>query len=511
VFRQLLFYSFLNSLSMLSQPTIDELNAADGNVLIVGGGPAGLATALMLARRGWTKITVLEKNISAGYYQPDKSFNYLIDGRGQKLTDLIGLTESLAKVGVPNTAFYITRIQTNGKRKTSKLPIIDSNRKTAYWVPRSVFVQLLYEEIERHWKDHITVLFDTQCTEINQVTTEAGNQRLEVVVQTSHDEVERFEPYFLIGCDGIQSIVRNALKQRDSARFEMQRFPSPSAGLKYKVLSFPPNFPLGQDQDPAVSTMAYAIRGRWRNRTQISLGLLPIKDETAPRTVNIITYPDHPVWSLKTGEQVLQFLEQDFPQLPIREIISLEEADRFAKSEGGLFPTPQSCNGLHDLLRQKSTQVMQAGVVLLGDAIHCFPPDIGQGVNAALEDVAVLNDALCHSQNDLTQALPRYEADRRLDVTAVVKLAQTAAPWQYNQNRWRARLWLVQFLLRFGISRLFPIVSPPAFFLLQNQQLSYQEIWDREQRGSQILQGLGIALLSGMLVSGIVLIGNARI
>lgn len=30
-------------------------------VLIVGGGPVGLATALVLARKGWTDITIVEK------------------------------------------------------------------------------------------------------------------------------------------------------------------------------------------------------------------------------------------------------------------------------------------------------------------------------------------------------------------------------------------------------------------------------------------------------------------
>lgn len=465
------------------------------NVLIVGGGPAGLATALMLAHRGWTKITVLEKRPSADYYEPDKSFNYLVNGRGQKLTDWLGLTDSLSKLGVPNREFYITRIFPSGKRKTSKLPSFDSNRKTAYWMPRQVFVKLLYDEIECNWQDQITVLFDTQCTEINKITRQ-GIQTLEVVAKQAHNQVERFEPFFLVGCDGMVSIVRNKLKQWDSTeRFEMQQFPSPSSGLKYKVLSLPPNFPLdAQHQDAAVSTMAYAIKGAGRSRTRfVSLGLLPIKDDTAPRTANIITHQDHQIWDLKTGEQLLQFLEQDFPQLPIRQIISLEEADRFAKSDGGVFPNPQFCSGLHYLLKS-------SGVVLLGDAIHCFPPDIGQGVNSALEDVFILNDALEQSQDDLTQALPHYEAMRALDVLALVRLAQTAAPWQYNQNRLRSRLWAIKFLIRFGISKLFPVFSPPAFLLLQNQQLSYREIWHQEQRGNQILKLLSVILISGFLV-----------
>ena len=42
-----------------------------------------------------------------------------------------------------------------------------------------------------------------------------------------------------------------------------------------------------------------------------------------------------------------------------------------------------------------------SGVVLLGDAIHAFPPDLGQGVNSALQDVVVLGQALQDSQDRL--------------------------------------------------------------------------------------------------------------
>jgi kynurenine 3-monooxygenase len=127
----------------------EKSSAAKENVLIIGGGPAGFATALILAKRGWTNITVLEQRVAADYYEPDKSFNYLIDGRGQKLTDFLGLTDELTKIGVSSKEFYLTLIQANGSRKTRNLPMVDPNRKIAYWLPRKAFVLLLYQEIEK--------------------------------------------------------------------------------------------------------------------------------------------------------------------------------------------------------------------------------------------------------------------------------------------------------------------------------------------------------------------------
>ncbi len=470
------------------------------NVLIVGGGPAGLATALMLAKRGWKNITVLEQRPAADYYEPDKSFNYLIDGRGQKLTDFLGITDQLVKISVPTTEFYLTTIKPNGNRKTFKLPMVDSNRKTAYWISRKAFVLFLYQEIVRNWQDNITVLFNTKCVEINKIAINNGDaENLEVVVKENNANFVRFEPNFLIGCDGINSIVRNNLKDWDNSKsdkFEMQLFPSPSSGLRYKVLSLPPNFSLDiNGTERAVCDMAYAIRGAFRGRKRsVSLGLLPLKNPDESRTANIITYPDHEIWKLKTREDLYNFLEKAFPQLPIHQIVSPEEADRFAKSEGGYFPIPQYCSGLHFLLKQQQADAI--GVVLLGDAIHCFPPDIGQGVNSALEDVYILNEALSQSDDNISQALPLYESLRFPDIKPLIRLAQTAFPWQYNQDRLGRWLWNINFFIRLILSRLLPFIfSPPAFFMIQNHQLSYQEIWLRVQRNTQRLYLLSLIII----------------
>jgi len=471
------------------------------NVVVIGGGPAGLGAALMLAQRGWQDITVLEKRPSADYYEPDKSFSYQIDGRGQKLTDLLGLTPQLADLSVPSTEFYLTLIKKDGTRKTSKLPTADPNRKTAYWLPRASFVQLLYQEIEQNWSDSIQVLFQTQCIEIQR-----NQEYLEIIAQLPDKKQLTFTPTLLVGCDGLNSIVRQTLhqwKQGKSHHFQMQQFPSPSSGLKYKVLTLPPQFPLSNAEgDLAQSTMAYAIRSTLTGRKKvISLGLLPLKDSSQPRTANIITYPEHQIWQLKTQEEVTHFLKQAFPQISLEQIISPEEITRFAASEGGTFPIPQYCSRLYQIWGQPQENQGTA-VILLGDTVHCFPPDIGQGVNSALEDVYLFQEILAETQDNLSQTFPRYESLRQPDIRALIRLVQISYPWQYNQDPFQKRLWSLNFFLRFVLSRIFPFLfNPHSFLLIQNHELSYSEILELSNKTTQVLFILGGLVILPLLLN----------
>ncbi|NES20010.1 MAG: FAD-dependent monooxygenase [Symploca sp. SIO3E6] len=273
----------------------------------------------------------------------------------------------------------------------------------------------------------------------------------------------------------------------------MQQFPSPSTGLQYKVLTFPPQFPLSDKEgDVAQSTMAYGIRSSFKGRNQaISLGLLPFKDSTQPRTANIITYPEHTIWQLTTTAEVEQFLKQAFPQLPLDKIISPEEMARFTASAGGKFPIPQYCSGLYRIWGQPEAN-QGTGVILLGDAAHCFPPDIGQGVNSALEDVYLFQERLAETQDNLSEALPRYEKLRQPEIKALIRLAQTSYPWQYNQDPLRKRLWSLNFFLRLLLSRGLPFLfNPHSFLLIQNHQLSYSEILVKSNSTTKLLGILG--------------------
>lgn len=61
--------------------------------------------------------------------------------------------------------------------------------------------------------------------------------------------------------------------------------------------------------------------------------------------------------------------------------------------------------------------------VLVGDAAHAMPPNLGQGANSALVDVAVLLDELRRA-DDLPSAFARYQARRQ---PAVARVTQAAA------------------------------------------------------------------------------------
>ncbi|MEH2245042.1 FAD-dependent oxidoreductase [Nostoc sp.] len=314
-----------------------------------------------------------------------------------------------------------------------------------------------------------------------------------------------FIPTLIVGCDGLNSIVRETLHQMEgqSHSFEMQKFPSPSSDLKYKILTLPPQFPLSESEgDLAQITMAYAIRSTFKGRKKaISLGLLPFKNPHKPRTANIITYPDHQIWQLETKEEVKEFLKQAFPQLPLEKIISPEEIARFTSSHGGKFPIPQYCSGLYKIWG-KPEDNQGTAVILLGDAVHCFPPDIGQGVNSALEDVYQIHEILAATQDNLSQALPRYESLRQPDIKALIRLAQISYPWQYNQDLLQKRLWSLNFFGRLLLNRLFPFLfNPHSFLLIQNHELSYSEILAKSNRTTQVLAILGGLAILTLMVS----------
>jgi 2-polyprenyl-6-methoxyphenol hydroxylase-like FAD-dependent oxidoreductase len=79
---------------------------------------------------------------------------------------------------------------------------------------------------------------------------------------------------------------------------------------------------------------------------------------------------------------------------------------------------------LNDVAEVHCTRFAAGNVALVGDAAHAMTPNLGQGANSALVDVAVLGHAL--TSHDVVEiALGAYDERRRAPVQRVQRTART--------------------------------------------------------------------------------------
>ncbi|KAF6249364.1 hypothetical protein COO60DRAFT_1706535 [Scenedesmus sp. NREL 46B-D3] len=357
----------------------DQQSATHGHVvhtdaLIIGGGPAGLAAAMMLAKRGW-RVTVAERQAEVSYADPDRSYVYAIDGRGRVFTDAFGLTGKLADAGVDTKAVEVNRVFPSGKVVSARQSIKDEAR-VVYWLPRMNFVSLLEHCVtEGDFAPYVTLATNTEATDIRRLPNSSSSssgkaKQVQVTLRNSvTSETQRVVPKLLLGCDGMKSLVRHSLLEwaaeddtmgassaaahgssgsGSSSKFSMAEYPSLSTDLRFKVLQLLPN-PAMKDgtvlRNPSFCLLA-GRKSKSIGGPPLRLGLLPIKDESVGRTANLITLPDHPVWRVSDAATLYKVFEEAFPQADWRALVPEPVMAKFAASRGGQFPAPQHSRGL---------------------------------------------------------------------------------------------------------------------------------------------------------------------
>lgn len=355
------------------------------------------------------------------------------------------------------------------------------------------------------------------------------------------------EATLVVGADGWRSSVRDFLcsQQGDGderAPFPKHLFPnfrprkfrmvernSPASGLRFKALQVPSRFDVpttvattattnnnAADEDTETSTetaphhtsMSSVDTLSFRSvtngpRDRLSLGMLPVREtddeDTAAtddegstgttRLANTVARPNHRLWSLRTADEVRGYFRRAFPRMTgVFERVPEAEWKRFAETEGTRFPPCARSPGLVVTSADDA-----CGVVLVGDAAHHFPPDLGQGINSGLVDAAALGDALS-GDGALGGRLRAYERTRAPETKALVRACRFGSPYQYRQcarrDRIATKLFALNLIVRALLSKItLGLLSGPIVFDVNDPDLSFRTIMRRADRTTAVLWG----------------------
>jgi 2-polyprenyl-6-methoxyphenol hydroxylase-like FAD-dependent oxidoreductase len=322
-------------------------------------------------------------------------------------------------------------------------------------IPRNTLMSILDEAVAQ--EPAIKLMTNSKATalKLEQPAAEGSTSpwpKLAVEVTTrsrlsNSTEQRTLRPQLVVGCDGIHSMVRQTLaawqqEQGQPDAFSITQLPAVSAGLRYRMMQLPAN-PTTKQGTVLANSTTLVLSGVTRSKRDIMLKMfmVGIKDPSAPRYGSIITFPDHEIWQISDVDEMYDFLGRTFPQMDWRALVAREQMETFVAHPGGTFPQPQACSNLGWAVPQEEPAAGGAGgassaaapppggVLLLGDAIHCFPPDLAQGVNAALQDVVVLSEAMAQCGDDVAAAARAYEERRLADAQALPRLLQVCAGW----------------------------------------------------------------------------------
>jgi kynurenine 3-monooxygenase len=474
------------------------------NAIVVGAGPAGLSSALVLARRHGYHVTVLEAAERTDVFDPTKAYPFLIRERGQKLTKLFpDLQQRLEDNGIAvegPTRMVSVPADPNEILDVEPKPItIFVPQGRNFWIRRHEFIRILLDTVAA--EENITVMNGVECESVSPL--EDCRIRVSVIDRMAIDsdgtiggKKSVFETSLVIACDGMKSKVRQSLatspttfsgwKNSNPKGFQIKAWKSPASGLQFKTLQINADakVPVGDGrmyEIPFGVQTFHSIRSIHKSPTkQVSLGLLPSR--AAPtRTLNVIRYDNHEIWQIKDGNKLREWFAEAFPRFDFSSNSSLVEQaefDRFAQVQGLYLPPCQYSPELY-----VASPSGDSAVLLAGDAVHCFPPDLGEGVNSGLEDVVALDRAL--GENDRIGDVARvYSQERGPESKALVRMVRFGAPFQYGQFGGivtvKRFLWTFNFFGRMLLNKAtFGLTPRPVFVEVSDAKKKYSTVMRR--------------------------------
>lgn len=446
--------------------------------VVVGAGPSGSLTSLLLLKRQ-VAATLLEKDTRDSKPDVTRVYSQQMFMRGRRIVCTYPKLEVAVRKRAIDTSLQVQVIShPDGKSVVIRKAGFSPDGIVDWRLLRPPLIEAMREVVE---DEKVDLKYESEVVDVEY----EDDGWMTVVTKGG----ERFRTRFLIACDGQWSAVAKSLKkatEEGKAVFSKNGFGattyrSPSVGLTRKTVlirkEFMDSIKRSDMREPEHTTIFLGQRKGRSSRRYFHTVAFPITDEVAEklggRISSIITYPGHALWDLKTVEEGFALFEENFPQLDVKAAISEESMRLFVEAQPSRYPLVSRRNSIVARVGKQR----EGGVILLGDASHWTPPDLGQGLNAALEDSAVLANIIDAATSDasICDIVDRYEQDRDDDISALIHLSRHSVPFQYGQSRIGSYGTSIKVRVKAWLSQRIPGMHPASMKLI-TQDYSYSEI-----------------------------------
>ncbi len=413
-------------------------------IAIVGAGPSGVLLAHYLLRRDDKyQIDIYERRSDPRIVEFSKSRTYPISLNERAMSALRkieGLEEAVKVISLEmwGTIFH----QKNGKTRLTQ------RKKPLITLDRTSLAIALLELTQKYDNSRLNIHFNCQCTQVDFAAKKAKFQKVAQAISAEVEEDFTVDYDLLIGADGSQSVVREHFLSTED--FECEQ--------KYVLNDYKSIFLPRPDEKLGIDLQMGKIHS-WMIDDGTFLVLLHQLDG---KMSGVILFPrnKNQIVGLSTTKEVLKFFQENFPE--VGQLMPESEAEAFLNRPISRILTIR-CNRYHQ----------GDSVLLIGDAAHSVSSSIGQGCNAALEDVVLFDNLLDEYSDNLAAAIEQFTICRKQDAHSLVELGDNAFP--------STKGLFIEFVLRESLAKilhqLFPkLFSPSLSELIFETTVPYSEI-----------------------------------